>query len=111
MASGSCGSTYGHCGTGGSSATKKWYMCLAMNAAVAGCSQMISTISSPSKLPVRPRNSFSPSSWSSSLNWKCHEMRPYGQIESRSARSAMYSVLPIVHPVNAREASLMSSSL
>ena len=36
-----------------------------MKRAVAGCSQMMSMTSSPSKAPWWPRNSFSPSSWSS----------------------------------------------
>ena len=52
MASGSLGGVYGHDGTGGSSATKKWYMCRAMNLAVASCLHMISIMSSPFRFPV-----------------------------------------------------------
>ena len=93
------------------SAAKNWNSRVQMNSAVARCLQMISTMSSPLKFPDSPRNVFSPSSWSSARNWKCHAMRLYGQIESFIARIAMYSTLPSVHPVNARDASLMSSSV
>ena len=102
---------YGHSGTGGSSATKKLYMCRAMKRAVAGCSQMMSMMSSPLKLPVRPRNVFSPSSWSSGLYSKCIDSLPYGHMESRIDFSVMYSLLAMVQPVKAREASLMSCSV
>ena len=64
MASGSRGGVYGHDGTGGSSATKKLYMCRARNLGVACWSQMMSTMSPPLNLPVCPRNVISPSSWS-----------------------------------------------
>ena len=71
---------------------------------------MMSMMSSPLKRPLRPRNSFSPSSWSSGLNSKWNESLPYGQMESRADLSVMYSVLPMVQPVKARDASLMSFS-
>ena len=64
-ASWSCGGTVFQDGTCGSSATKKLYMCRAIKRAVAGCSTMMSMMSSPLRLPDLPRNVLSPSSWSS----------------------------------------------
>ena len=48
----------------------------AMKRAVAGCLTIMSITSSPLKRPLSPRNSFSPSSWSSGTYSKCQEMRP-----------------------------------
>ena len=71
----------------GVSDTKKLYSFLAMNQLLAGCIVMMSMMSSPLKLPVRPRNVFSESSWSSGLYSNCQSMRPEGQIESLDART------------------------
>src|SRR5215510_3201180 len=63
-AAGSFGGVCRQEGTGTSSATKKSYRCRARKRAVAACSQMMVTMSSPFQRPVRPRKVFSLSSWS-----------------------------------------------
>ena len=59
IASGSFGGIVSQDGTGISSPIKKLYKCLDIKEAVAGCETMISIISSPSKLPLFPRKTFS----------------------------------------------------
>ena len=51
-----------------------------MNRAVDSCSQMMSMMSSPLKLPFLPRNSFSPPSWSSSLYSEAPRDPPVGPV-------------------------------
>ena len=84
MASGSRGGSNCHAATWASSATKKLYMCLEMNLAVASCLTIMSMTCSPVRLPLWPRNDFSQSSCWSSLNLNLPRVGPVGLSESTS---------------------------